>query len=269
MKLLPTRLSVLLLLVGANAAQAAEYTIQVEPAFPPDQVQEVYKPLSDYLAKATGHTFKVVSPRNYHFYWRDLRTAEDIDFAFAEAHFTDYRAQRSGFVPLARKIEPTSYALLADPQYGERGLDGLVGRRIVTMPSPSLGFALLAESFKNPVAQPEFRSEASSWRDGVEMVFSGDAEAAMVPDHIARQYPNLIEVKRSREFPGTTMSASADVPEEVRVAVRQALLKMHEDDSAYNVLAEIGASGFEPATDADYQDAEKVLNGFFGYQPAP
>jgi ABC-type phosphate/phosphonate transport system substrate-binding protein len=270
MKSIPTRLSVLLLLLGsAVAARADQFTLQVEPAFPPDQVQEIYKPLADYLAKATGHQFQIVSPRNYHFYWRDLRKNVPVDFVFEDAHFTEYRALRFGYTPLARKVEATQYVLLADPQYGERGLAGLVGRRVVTMPSPSLGFALLAESFKNPVSQPEFRSEASSWRDGVEMVFAGDAEAAIVPEHIARQYPNLIEVTRSREFPGTILSAGPDVPEDVRKAVQDALLTIHEDETAYNVLVEIGASAFRPASAEDYKGAERILNGFFGFQAEP
>jgi hypothetical protein len=264
MKLIQAALTVLLL-VGASHARAADFTLMVEPSYPPDQVQEVYRPLTDYLTRATGHRFEVISPRNYHFYWRDLRRNVKSDFVFEDAHFTEYRQRRFGFTPLARKLESTTYALLADPEFGERGLDGMVGRRIATMPSPSLGFALLAEFFQNPVSQPEFRSEASSWRDGVEMVFSGDAEGAMVPEHIARQYPNLIEVATSRAFLGTTVSASADVPDEVRRAVRDALLRMHEDESAYEVLVELGATGFEPANAADYRNAEAVLRGFFGY----
>jgi ABC-type phosphate/phosphonate transport system substrate-binding protein len=259
----------ILLLCSAIPAAAADFTLMVEPSYPPDQVQEVFRPLSEYLTRATGHRFNVVSPRNYHFYWRDLRRDVEADFVFEEAHFTEYRHRRFGFTPLARKLESTTYALLASPEHGDDGLDGMVGRRIATMPSPSLGFALLAEFFKNPVSQPEFRSEASSWRDGVEMVFSGDAEGAMVPEHIARQYPNLIEVRRSRPFLGTTVSASPAVPDDVRRAVRDALLQMHEDESAYEVLAEIGATGFEAADIDEYRGAEDVLRGFFGYKPAP
>jgi hypothetical protein len=265
MKRIRTALAALLVCCAIPAA-AADYILLVEPSYPPDQVQEVYKPLGDYLTRATGHRFEVVSPRNYHFYWRDLRQNSKPDFVFEEAHFTEYRARRFGFVPLARRVEPTTYALIASPEHGDRGIDGLVGRRVATMPSPSLGFALLAEFFKNPVAQPEFRSEASSWRDGVEMVFSADAEGAMVPAHVARQYPNLVEVARSREFPGTTVSASPDVPENVREAVRAALTRLHEDESSYDVLVELGASAFEPATAADYRGAEQVLRGFFGYR---
>lgn len=252
--------------LGGGPARGADFVLSVEPSYPPDQIQEVYRPLADYLKASTGHNFEIVATRNYHFYWRDLRQDIKPDFVFAEAHFTEYRIRRYGYVPLARKTEPTVYALLADPEYADRGLDGMVGRRVVTMPSPSLGFALLAEMFKNPVSQPEFRSEASSWRDGVEMVFSGDAEGAVVPVHIAQQYPNLVELARSREVLGTTLSASPEVPETVRMAVRDALLQMHQDESAFNVLVEIGATGFQPAKAEDYRGAEDVLKGFFGYQ---
>ena len=59
--------------------------------------------------------------------------------------------------------------------------------------------------FKNPVAQPDIRSEAASWKDGVEMVFAGESEAAMVPGYIAQTYPNLVPVATSRDFIGRAL----------------------------------------------------------------
>ena len=41
----------------------------------------------------------------------------------------------------------------------------MVGRRIVTMPAPSLGFSLLTRWYPNPLRQPIIVSSASSWRD--------------------------------------------------------------------------------------------------------
>ncbi len=231
---------------------AAEYKFGIEPSYPPDQALEIYKPLLDYLNKSTGHTFKLVVPRNYHFHWRDLKRNEPLDFTFEEAHFVDFRIQRHGFAPLVRTAEPTSYSLLAQAELAEKGLAGLVGQRIACMPSPSLGFALVAEMFKNPVAQPDIRSEAASWKDGVEMVFAGEADAAMVQSYIADQYPNLVVVNRTRDFPGRALTASPAVPADVRQAVTDAMLKLHEDEALFNVLTELGASKFETATEADY-----------------
>ena len=251
------------------AAWGAEYKLGIEPAYPPDQALEVYKPLLDYLNKSTGHTFTLVVPRNYHFLWRDMKRNEPLDFTFEEAHFADFRIQRFGFVPLVRTLEPTAYALLAEAELAEKGISGLVGQRIACMPSPSLGFALVAEMFKNPVAQPDIRSEAASWKDGVEMVFAQEADAAMVQTYISDQYPNLVVVQRTRDFPGRALSASPAIPEDVRKAVSDAMLKLHEDEAFLNVLTEVGASKFEPATVAEYAGSEQMLKGFFGYEAKP
>jgi len=253
------------LMFSSPLSVADEYSFAVEPSYPPAQALEVYQPLLDYLSRQTGHTFRVEAVRNYHFYWRDLRQAKPVDFVFEEAHFADYRIGRAGFEALARKAEPSVFVLMAEPEVADRGLGGLVGRRIVSMPSPSLGFALLAEMYKNPVSQPEIRSEASTWRDGVEMVFSGDAEGAMVPEFIAQQYPNLAEVSRSPAFPGAVVLAGPNVPANVKEAVRQALLSLTDDPAAFDILAELGASGFAPVGPADYEGNERVLSAFFGY----
>jgi hypothetical protein len=254
-------------LLLAGHATADTFTFVAEPSYPPDQAQEVYKPLVDYLSRSTGHTFKLVTPRNYHLHWRDMRRNTPYDFVYEEAHFVDYRAQRYGFEPLVRKSSPTVYALLADFQFADKGVAGLVGRRIVSMPAPSLGFAMLAEMYSNPISQPDFRSEASSWRDGVEMVFAGDAEAAMVPNFLAEQYPNLVSLKESRSVPGAALSANPAISAEVKQAVRDAMLKLHEDPDSYNTLVELGATQFEPATAAEYFGIEQALSSFFGYVP--
>lgn len=261
----------LLLLTGIAAtapASAAAFRIAVEPAYPVDQAQDVYKPLIDYLAASTGHTFELVVARNYHFHWHDLRQNTPVDFAFEEAHFVDYRATHQQFEPLVRTAEPTSYSLLAQPDFESGGLKGLIGRPVACMPAPSLGFALLTELYDNPVAQPDIRSEAASWQSGVEMVFGGEADGAMVPSRLAELYPNLVILQRSRDFPGRAFSAAPGVDAAVKQAVKDALLKLHEDTTAYPVLAELGASRFEPATRAEYVGQEDMLKGFFGYVEA-
>jgi ABC-type phosphate/phosphonate transport system substrate-binding protein len=247
-------------------ALAAEYKVALEPAYTPESNQQIYQPLLAYLGRETGHTFVAVTARNYNFHWRDMRQSASVDFAFEEAHFTDYRAQRQGFRPLARLAERTAYALVALPELAEGGMDALVGRRLVSMTSPSLGYALLFEMFTNPIAQPDIRSEAASWRDGVEMIFGGEADAAMVPRFIAELYPNLQVMQTTRDFPGMAFSAAPGVPEEVATAVRDALLKLHENPEAYQVLVEIGSTRFEPASAADYRGNQDMLKGFFGYE---
>jgi len=262
-------LSALLLAMLSTTASAATYTLAVEPNFPPAQAQQVYKPLLDYLSASTGHQFVLKTATNYHVYWRDLRSGSKTDFAFEEAHFTDYRIDRLGFTPLVRVSEPTRYSLLADFDAAQGGIQGLIGYRVVSMPAPSMGYLLLGELYKNPIAQPEIRSVAANWRDGVEMIFSQETEAAMVPNYIAAPYSNLTVVSESAEFTGRALSAGGTVPADVRQAVTEAMLRLHQDDSLYEVLVELGANQFVEATASEYRGSERLLRGVFGYKPKP
>jgi ABC-type phosphate/phosphonate transport system substrate-binding protein len=252
-------------LLLSGAAGAASYSFWAEPIYPPEKAAEVYKPLMEYLGKATGEQFTLVTPRNYHFYWRDLRQTDKADFALDEAHLADYRIQRSKFVPLVHTAEKQSYTLVTNLDLQSAGLEGLVGHKIVCMGAPSLGYALLLGFYPNPIRQPDIQSSAASWRDAVEAVFAGEAQAAMIPTWLKDQYPNLTPVKTSHEFAGTAISAAATVPEPVRAKVTEALLKLDQDPALANLLLELGISKFVPATPADYAGAEAMLKDFYGY----
>lgn len=265
MKLIARLTAGLVLAFGAATAHADEYTLSVEPNYPPEQASQIYQPLLDYLRTATGHTFTLQVPRNYHALWRDMRAGRGADFVFEEAHFADFRATRHGYVPFARVAESTAYVVLVMPGSAST-LRELIGEPLVSMPLPSLGAAILNEFYPNAVGQPDVMSVAASWRDGVEMIFSGEANAAIVPTHVAALYPNLEEVTRSRAFPGTAISASPQVPVEVREAVEAALLRLHEDPALFEVISELGASRFETTSAAEYRGSERALRGVFGYR---
>jgi ABC-type phosphate/phosphonate transport system substrate-binding protein len=257
----------LLVMLAATApARAANYTFAIEPAYRPERTTEVYKPLLDYLDKATGQHFTLVTSRNYHFYWRDIQSKTKTDFAFDEAHIASYRISHQQYVPLVRAAEPTSYTLVtSDPDLAKKGTAGLVGHSIITMPSPSLGYVLLLEFYSNPVSQPDIRSTAAAWRDAIDSVFGGDDEAAIIPTWLQAQYPNLIPVKSTRQFAGPCVTASAQVPEDVRQKVAEALLKLDSDATTATVLIELGVSKFVPASAKDYAGDDKLLKNTLGY----
>ncbi|HRQ63955.1 MAG TPA: PhnD/SsuA/transferrin family substrate-binding protein [Xanthomonadaceae bacterium] len=258
-----------LALATVGPVRAESYSLLVEPTYDPVRAAGVYEPLINYLRKETGLDIRLQTSRNFHFYWRDLRRNEKFDFVFEEAHFTDFRTKRFGFTPLVRTAEPSVYTLLVRPEDAREGLDGLIGHNIVCMPAPSMGFAALLGLFNNPVAQPEIITFAASWRDGVEMIYGGEAKGAMVPRWLNEEYHDLVAIAESTEFAGPAISASSTVPEEARSRVREALLVLHEkvddDPTLYEILHELGITRFEPATRGDYDGAERMLQGFHGY----
>lgn len=246
-------------------ASAAEYNFAVEPTYTPERAREVYEPLIKYLNNATGQTFNLVVARNYAFYWNDIRKRTDMHFVFDEAHLTDFRIQRYGFEPLAKSSVPSSYSLLTQDDIAPGNVQAFVARSLVTMPAPNLGFALLLEYFPNPMQQPDLRSLATSWRDTVEIVFAGEADAAMVPTWLSNEYPNLIPVITTREFPGAAVSAAPEVPADVKSAVKEALLRLHDDPALFEVLNELGIPQFVEANADEFKGSEQMLKNFYGY----
>ncbi len=250
----------------SGATAAAEYRFTAEPIYAPDAAREIYKPLLDYLGRETGEKFVLVTPPNYGSYWRNILQPGNTDFSYDEAHFADYRVTHSGFVPLVRTAEPTSYTLLANLDYEGKKPDSLQGKAIATMPAPSLGYALLAQFYPNPVEQPDFMSAARSWRDGVQMVFGGEADAAIVPTWLKDTYPNLTAIQTSRSYPGPAVLAAPEVPTEVRDKVRDALLKLGDAPELTELLLELGISKFVAAQASEYTGSRTILEGFYGYK---
>ncbi len=250
----------------SSSVYAATLRMVIQPDYNPDQSKEVYKPLADYLKTKTGHNITLVTPRNYHAFWREMRANTGSELVFEEAHFVDYRSTRFKYEPLVRTFERTSYTIIANEEVAGSGLKGLIGKNVVTMPSPSLGYALLTEMYPNPISQPNILSIAQSWRDGVEIVFAGEADAAVIPTWLKDQYPNLIPIQTSRELTGAAISASATLDPKIKIQIRDALLTLHEDANFFSVLNELGVTKFELASASEYVGDERTLRNFFGYK---
>lgn len=250
------------------SAQAAEYRFTPEPTYTPEAAEAIYKPLLDYLSKATGEKFVLTPAANYSSYWRDILKPDQTDFSYDEAQFADYRMTHLSFIPLARRSQGSSYTLLANPDFEGKDPKSLLSSRIATMPAPSLGYAVLMQIFADPVQQPVIKSSAASWKDTLDILNGGEAEAAIFPTWMLETFgnPSLITVFTSKEFPGPAILASPSVPEDVRNKVRDALLNVEGAPELGELLLELGISKFVPADAKDYAGDQSMLSGFYGYK---
>lgn len=255
-------------LLQIASVQAAEYRFTPEPAYPPDVAKQIYQPLLDYLSKATGEKFVLLTSPNYSVYWRDLLKPEQTDFSYDEAQFADYRIQHAQFVPVVRKAQPTTYTLLASSEFEGQPTRALLASRIATMPAPNLGYALLMEIFSDPVQQPDINSATASWRECLDILNSGEAGATMFPTWMLETFgnPSLATLYTSREFPGNAILAAPSVPEEIRNKVRDALVNAEGAPELPDLLLELGIDKFIPATEKDYAGQKEMLSGFYGYK---
>ncbi len=237
--------------------------ILVNPVYLPDQAELVYQPLVDYLREETGLDLRLTTVRNFHRYWLEARRNEAAPLVLEDAHMAAFRRNNFGYVPLVTTSRPISFSLLASNASMDPSLDEFVGKRVSTLPSPSLGFLILTDWYENPLQQPVVLSNATSWLDAVEIVFSMEADAAIVPLSIAEKYPNLITIATSEEIPGLTLSAAASVPQSVRDAVTEAMVALHDNSDYHAALFELDVDQFVEADPADYRDLDAWLDNIF------
>jgi len=236
----------------------------VHPDYPPDQARLVYQPLIDYLNSVEGLTVELAVSRNFHRYWIDARRNQVTPLVLEDAHMAAWRMQEFDYTPLVTTADTLTYSLLTGGALADEDLGAFTGRPIASLPSPSLGYLVLARWFPNPLQQPRILSTATSWLDAVEMVFSAEADAAVAPENLAERYPNLVPVATSDELPGLTLSAGPEVPEDIRERLVEALTVLHDNAEHHAALFELDVDRFVAADPADYRGLEDWLSSIFG-----
>lgn len=241
------------------AEAAATFVFQGHPIFTPEQAELVYRPLVNYLNDALPYRFELALAPDYHRYWLSIRRGENPHLVLEEPHLVAFRMERYDFTPLVRASEPITYSLLTTMGGEAIDTDDFIGRRVSSMPAPSLGYLVLADWFDNPMQQPIIQSNASSWLDAVEIVFSMEADAAVVPHNLVSRYVNMLNVRTSQPFPGVTVAASPEVPAEIQEEIRQALLRVHEDEEHFAAVHELDVDRFIEADPSNFEGLEDWL----------
>jgi len=251
-------------------SQAAEYTLAIQPILPPEEIKKNYQPLADYLSKETGHTITITTQRNFLYYWTKMRKGKKgFDLVLDAAHFTDYRVKTQGYTVLAKLPDTVSFSIVTSEDNFIIDEEELIGLRVATMPSPSLGSLRLEELFPNPMRIPLYVWEANT-TVAVEKILSGKVDAAIIPTRLASTYDNLNIVLTTDPVPHMGLSASPDVPAEVTEKIRQALLDANTTDNGKKMLAKLKLEKFEPASSETYDGYADLLKEVFGYKmPEP
>jgi ABC-type phosphate/phosphonate transport system substrate-binding protein len=242
------------------AGESAEtFVFQGHPIFSPETAELVYRPLVNYLNDALPYRFDLELAPDFHRYWLSTRRGQNPHLVLEEPHLTAYRMEEHGYTPLVRAQAPITYSLLTSMNNAESSVQDFIGRRVSTMPAPSLGYLILTSWFDNPMQQPVIQSNAASWLDAVEIVFSQEADAAIVPYNLVSRYVNMANVLTSQEFPGVTIAASPEVPVDIQEEIRAALLALHEDEEHFAALNELDISQFIEARPGQYEGLEEWL----------
>ena len=187
-----------------------------------------------------------------------------FDLVLDAAHFTDYRIKKQGYTVLAKLPDTVSFSIVTGEDSFILDTEELIGLRVATMPSPSLGALRLESLFPNPMRIPNYIWEMNT-TVAVEKLTSGEIDAAIIPTRLASTYDNLNLVMTTEPVPHMGLSASPDVPADVAEKIRQALLNAHTTENGKAMLTALKQDKFDPADSATYDGYSDLLKEVFGY----
>jgi len=253
------------LFLSTAIVQAAEYKLAIQPILSQHELVKIYQPLADYLTKATGHTITITTQRNFLFYWTKMRRgSKGFDLVLDAAHFTDYRIKKQGYTVLAKLPDTVSFSIVTSEDKFILDVEELIGMRVATMPSPSLGSLRLEELFPNPMRIPTYVWELNT-TVAVDNIKSGNVDAAIIPTRMASTYENLNIVMTTEPVPHMALSASPDIPEDVAETIRQALVNANTTANGKKMLTQLKMEKFEAADNSTYDGFAELLKDVFGY----
>ena len=229
---------------------AADINFGVQPILDQKRAREVFEPLAQYIARATGKTVSLKTSYDFADYWLKLKSGSSYDLVLDGPFYTDYLIKEQKFVPLVKVPGVVSHSLVAAPTAAFFGPEDLVGKRVATLIPPAPAGLLLARMFPQPTRQP-FIVPTKSSEEALEMVIAGKAEAAMVPTPLVAaamsQGKELMTVTVSTQIPHITLSASSSIDADTRLKIRAALLAAAQTPQGQAMLQAAGfREGFEP-----------------------
>jgi len=262
-----TLIAIAVATLAASVAAAQEgptFSLAVEPIYPIKQERAIYAPLAQVLSRAAGQDVALLEPKRYSGYWHDVRTGTDADIAFDSVHLADFRIRHYQYDPLVCGNRDQPYHLVVASQSQVLTSRELVGRKIGTLPAPSLSQVSAIEAFPK-TADLDIRSDYDSYQQLVNALLVGDVDAIAIPAAFLEQHAGigLRTVYRSRSFPAPVLSVSPRVSHEMRARIRDALLALGQDDIGKSLALDLGLSRFTVCTGRDISGNQKALDLFF------
>ncbi len=261
--------AIFLALAFTSTTYAAKETIvfSTAPTDTPDATLKLYTPLTTFLTKATGVKFVIEPAENYVEYSNKLR-AGAYDMLFDGPHFTGWRMERLGAVPLARLPGDISIVVVVREDSAVKSVGELIGARVCSFASPNMLTMDFLSYFPNPARQPILVRE-QGFKEVTECLRSGKGDAAVLRDKVwAKQDQSGLKVlpEKYRSYPERTFSVSKDIEPALREKIAAALLSEEGQQAAAPILAAFKKEKLIPADPKVYDGLGDLLSPVWGFQ---
>jgi ABC-type phosphate/phosphonate transport system substrate-binding protein len=265
---------ILLLLLYVQVANAA-LVFSAPPRESEAAGKKLYGPLANYLTKILGQKVVYKHPGNWVQYAKDMREGH-YDIVFDGPHFSAWRLQKIGHVPVVRLSGSLEFVVIAfKDNHDVTSIDNLIGRRICGIASPNLGTVAVFSLFSNPVNQPMMVNIKGGPKQVLAAFLSKKEKcvAAVIRDNLYNAMPpekkQLVKVvARSKPMPNQTITIRAEVLESNKDKVYSTLLSGEGSKAADNIFSRFSKKKkfFVPAELKEYDELEGLLEGVvFGW----
>jgi phosphate/phosphite/phosphonate ABC transporter binding protein len=271
-------LAALLLLLGAaGPARAQEIKLGVLPRLSATELNTMFRPLADYLGRATGRKVTLVLAKDFDAFQKQVRDGE-LDLAFANPLVYAQLKKERDLAPLglgAEKKGGTKFRgiLVVRKDSGLADVAALKGKKLIFVDEDSLGGyiaqALLLKKQGLDVKRDFALLPFAKKHDNVTMaVFNRAADAGGIREDDLDKMKGKVDLSQLKilaytdSFPNWPLFATPRLSPAARDAVKAALLKLRPGDP---VLEAAKLTAFAPVSDRDYdglRDAARAVGAF-------
>lgn len=250
-----------------QARRADEFIFSAPPRETPEEAIKTYKPIADYLSRATGKNIVYRWPRTWGLY-RAKMLAGEIDLAFDGPHLNGYRLKNLDHHVVAKIAQMRDFSLIVRKDKKIADVQELSGRLVCSQPPPNLG-ALIVTSQFDASHQPPLIVPTKGWDAVYNGVVSGKCDAGILPSSALAEIDRAGVVnilQRTKPLPDQAFSAGPRFSAQDRAKLSSALLSRDGVLPTERLRSRFqGGDQWVAAKDSEYLEHAALLQQEWGY----
>ena len=259
--------------IGSGTA-AAEIRFGTVPRLSAAELQAMYSPLAEYLAKETGEKVTIVVPKDFDAFKSAVKAGQ-VDIAFANPLIYVQLKEKANIEPLALSSEMKSGTrlrgiIIVRKDSGYSKVQDLKGKKFVFVDKDSAAgyvfqMLLLSKAGFDVDKDISHLSFAKKHDNVTAAVFGKTADAGGIREDELDKAKDKLDISQLRilaytdYFPNWPLFASAKLNPGMAAKIKAALLKLKPNDPQNEkILGPARLTGFVPVLDKDYDDLRKA-----------
>jgi ABC-type phosphate/phosphonate transport system substrate-binding protein len=259
---------VVCLLSVTGPAVAAEFILSAAPRDSLEKEEEIFKPITALLSKATGHTIRFRHGDNFLVYQSEMRKGT-YDIVFDGPAFVGWRMAKLNHVPLVKFPGNLVFVVAVKKDQARiNSLKDMAGRTMCAFPPPNLATLTVQYEFDNPARQP-LVLESESFPESYKKMVAGKCVGAVLQkklfEDLDKEKQAAKAIFTSKPLPNQAFSAGPRVTAEMREKISAALLSP-EGAAATQKLREVfKIQNLLPAKPEEFKDLGVLMRDVWGF----